>query len=156
MDIDNNELAGLSKQERKKLRLKLKREAEEKERNKLMRARRIRKSLILGSFFIILLLLGFFVYSKATSPGPYDSFAKCLSEKAVVYGNDGCPYTAAQLAWFGKSSKYLNYVRCSLNKQLCAEKSIKITPTWEINGKLYPGVQSLEKISSLSGCEIEG
>jgi len=72
----------------------------------------------------------------------------------VIYGNDFCQYTNRQLNFFGKSKKYLNYAKCTNNNELCDSKGVKITPTWEINGKLYEQVQSFETLSSLSGCKI--
>lgn len=35
---------------------------------------------------------------------------------------------------------------------ICLEKGIQGYPTWEINGNLYPGEQSLDKLAKLSGC----
>ena len=88
-------------------------------------------------------------------PGEYDRFAKCLTEKGtVIYGNDYCQYTNKQLNFFGKSAKYLNYVKCADNQKLCDDKNVKITPTWEINKEMYEQVQTFERLSSLSGCEI--
>ena len=114
-----------------------------------------RKYIILGIIGLIIVFLSLSVYSYMKKPGSYDDFAKCLSEKgAVVYGNDFCSYTNKQLNYFGKSDKYLNYVKCAENEALCNEKNIKITPTWEIDGKMYEQVQSFETLSSVSGCEI--
>ena len=94
-------------------------------------------------------------YVRSQKPGQYDEFAKCLTEKgAVIYGNDFCQYTAKELNWFGNSEKYLNYVKCVNNKELCDSKGVKITPTWEIEGKTYEGVQGIEKLAELSGCKI--
>ena len=53
---------------------------------------------------------------------------------------------------FGNSGKYLDYVKCADNERLCNEKGVKITPTWEINGKMYEQVQSFDTLASLSGC----
>ena len=58
------------------------------------------------------------------------------------------------MGFFGKSKEYLNYIRCSENKELCDQKGIKITPTWEIEGKMYEQVQNFERLSAISGCEI--
>jgi len=48
----------------------------------------------------------------------------------------------------------LNYVKCIENEELCDSKGVKTTPTWEINGTMYEGVQSFEKLSEISGCSI--
>ncbi|MBI2449043.1 hypothetical protein HYV49_01980 [Candidatus Pacearchaeota archaeon] len=107
----------------------------------------------------LIILIGIFsvasVFSYMKKPGDYDAFAKCLAEKgAVVYGNDFCQYTAKQLNFFGNSKQYLNYVKCSENKELCDRKGIGVTPTWEINNEFYPQVQTFERLSAISGCEF--
>ncbi len=105
---------------------------------------------------IILTVLSVNSYLKnSQGPGKYNEFAKCLTEKgAVIYGNDFCQYTTKQLNFFGKSKKYLNYVKCIENEALCDEKGVKITPTWEINGKTYPQIQTFEALAGYSGCTL--
>ncbi len=99
-----------------------------------------------------MLIIAIIVYSaySATKPGPYDSFAKCLTEKgAVVYGAiDWCKYTQAQKGMFGNSWKYLNY------QDFTKLPGIKKTPTWVINEKWFENVQPFEKLSELTGCKI--
>lgn len=96
------------------------------------------------------------VYSYFQRPGEYDDFAKCLTERGVVvYGNDFCSYTGKQLNYFGNSERYLNYVKCVKEQELCDEKGIDTTPTWEIDGEMYEGVQTFEKLSDLTGCVIK-
>ena len=119
------------------------------------RKRSFRKYIILGIIGLIIVFFSFSIYSYTKKPGQYDNFAKCLTEKgAIVYGNDFCSYTNKQLNYFGKSNKYLNYVKCAENQELCNSNGIKITPTWEIKGKMYEQVQSFETLSIASGCEI--
>jgi len=105
-----------------------------------------KKYVIIAVSLLIFLLLGvWFVYSTL-SPGKYDDFAKCLTEKgAVMYGEDWCKYTLAQKGMFGKSFKYINYQ---------VKENLKLRPTWEINGKTYTTVQSFETLSALTGCKI--
>ncbi|PIN91739.1 hypothetical protein COU61_01845 [Candidatus Pacearchaeota archaeon CG10_big_fil_rev_8_21_14_0_10_35_13] len=92
-------------------------------------------------------------FRGSNSPGVLDGFATCLSGKGViVYGNDFCSYTSKQLNLFGKSKGLLNYIRCIDDEGLCDSKGIKITPTWEIDDRLYSGVKGLDVISELSGC----
>lgn len=114
-----------------------------------------RKYFILGMVGLIIIFSVLSISAYMKKPGEYDDFAKCLTEKgAVVYGNDFCQYTVKQLNFFGKSQKYLNYIRCSENKQLCDEKNIQVTPTWEIDGEMYKQVQDFEKLAAISKCEI--
>jgi len=103
-----------------------------------------RTLMLLALGFVLLLLFSFGAYAYL-SPGKYDDFAKCLSDKGVVmYGEDWCKYTNGQKNMFGKSFKYINYeVKTGLNYR----------PTWVINGKSYEKVQSFERLSELSGCK---
>ena len=126
---------------------------EEKEPNKIKK--NTKKYFLLGIFLIVIILLIATFYVKSLRPGKYDDFAKCLTEKgAIMYGNDFCSYTTQQRNGFGKSQKYLNYVKCFDNEDLCNSKQVKITPTWEINNEMYEGVQGFEKLVALTGCGV--
>ena len=87
-------------------------------------------------------------------------FAKYLKDKGVVkYSAYWCPNCLNQSELFGKQAyKELNVVECARDginsqTQLCIDKEIKGFPTWEINGKLYLGVLSLNDLSKLTGYE---
>ena len=50
----------------------------------------------------------------------------------------------------------LNVIECARDgknsqTQLCIDKNIKGFPSWEINGKIILGVQTLKELSKLSG-----
>jgi len=98
---------------------------------------------------LILAVISYSVYS-ISRPGPYDNFAKCITEKgAVMYGAMGwCKFTQGQKAMFGKSFKYINY------HEFNELPGIKKTPTWVINGQWYDNVQSFDKLSALTGCKL--
>jgi len=85
----------------------------------------------------------------------YDSFAQCLTEKDVkMYGADWCTHCQEQKKMFGSAFKYANYIDCDFNKDECSEKKIEGYPTWIINETDYRGVQSLQRLAHLSGCEL--
>ena len=108
-----------------------------------------KKRKVMASVIVLLLLLGSWIAYEKLSPGKYDSFAKCLTEKgAVMYGEDWCPYTQGQKTMFGKSFKYVDY------HEFPELPGIKKTPTWVINGKWYENAQSFEKLSEVTGCKI--
>lgn len=126
-----------------------------KHTNKKHKKINFKKYFIFIAIGLTIILLVLSVNSYIKKPGEYNDFAKCLTEKgAVIYGNDYCQYTIKQLNFFGKSQKYLNYVKCIDNEELCNSKGVSITPTWEINGESYSGVQTFERLSAVSGCEI--
>ena len=84
--------------------------------------------------------------------------AKYLKDKGVVkYSAYWCPNCLNQSELFGKQAyEELNVVECARDgvnsqTQLCIDKEIKGFPTWEINGKLFLGVLSLNELSKLTG-----
>jgi len=90
-----------------------------------------------------------------TSPGEYDEFAQCLSEKGVkMYGTDWCSYCQLQKKKFGKSFKYIDFINCDTNKAECDDAGVKGYPTWIINNQIYSGSQSLEILSTLTECQL--
>ena len=76
------------------------------------RAKNLKKFSIVAAIIILIVgAVSFVAISYANSAGPYDKFAKCLSDKgAIMYGATWCKYTAEQKAMFGKSFKYLNRI----------------------------------------------
>lgn len=154
----------LSKRERRKLRLeKLRGESQQAqeeygqrlEQQKQFQEQKTKsaktKYYVAGAIAIILIFIGagFSAYS-ASRPGPYDDFAKCLSEKgAVMYGAmEWCKYTQGQRAMFGKSFKHITY------EEFTELPGIKKTPTWVVDGKWYENAQSFEKLSEITGCKV--
>ena len=138
--------SGLEKQ-REESRIAQKEHEEREERFRLEKEKKKKRKTAIISVAAALILVAASLISYAVlSPGKYDNFAKCLTEKgAVMYGENWCRYTNAQKGMFGKSFKYINYeVKTDLNKR----------PTWVINGNTYETVQSFERLSALTGCEI--
>ena len=85
-------------------------------------------------------------------------FAKYLKDNGVVkYSAYWCPNCLNQGEFFGKQAyKELNVVECARDgknsqTQLCIDKNIQGFPSWEINGKIIIGVQTLKELSELSG-----
>lgn len=81
---------------------------------------------------------------------------------AIKYGAFWCPHCYEQKQLFGKEAfKEVNYVECAdlanPRQQIatCRQAGITSYPSWEINGKLYPGTQTLEELAELSGYQGE-
>lgn len=108
------------------------------------------KLIIYSVIIIILLIIGGSIANYFLTSGPYDDFAKCLTEKgAVMYGAiEWCKYTQGQAAMFGKSFKYIDY------RDESELPGIRTRPTWVIDGKWYEKVQSFETLAIATGCEI--
>ena len=108
------------------------------------------RKLVVWSIVILVVLAGAaYGFYAALSPGKYDSFAKCLSEKgAVMYGAEWCKYTNAQKGMFGKSFKYVDY------RIYDQDPNVKLTPTWIIKNQYYERVQDFNTLSQITGCSI--
>lgn len=91
-----------------------------------------------------------------TSDSPMDAFAKCTAKAGLtMYGAAWCSHCAAQKKLFGESFKYVNYVECPDNIQLCTDKGINGYPTWiDGAGKKYEGEQELSGIAKISVCKL--
>lgn len=92
---------------------------------------------------------------NSNSPGKYDSFAQCLTEKgAVMYGTEWCPHCKNQKKAFSGSFQYISYVDCDKEKDECLRNGIRGYPTWIINREKYPGEQKLDHLAYLTECEL--
>jgi uncharacterized membrane protein len=77
---------------------------------------------------------------------------------AKMYGAFFCSHCYHQKQLFGRTAfkKVINYVEChpqGNNPQvaLCEKEGITGFPTWDIQGKKYPGTRPLEELAKLSG-----
>lgn len=90
------------------------------------------------------------------SPEELDNFAKCLTEKdAKFYGASWCSHCNNQKTAFGSSMQYIQYVECTEEAEQCNNAGITAYPTWIINSQQYLGEQSFEKLSEITGCELQ-
>ena len=68
---------------------------------------------------------------------------------ATLYGISSCASTQKQLVDLGTTEHYtqgLDYVNCEADAAFCRLMNVTSYPTWQINGQLYPGYYSLEKL----------
>tara|TARA_Y100000031_G_scaffold153731_1_gene199633 strand:- start:768 stop:2144 length:1377 start_codon:yes stop_codon:yes gene_type:complete len=93
-------------------------------------------------------------------PNSLESFADCLTLNDVkMYGAYWCSHCANQKELFEDAFKKITYVECAIEGSreqttVCKEAEIKGYPSWDIKGKIYPGEQTLEQLSELSGCPL--
>jgi hypothetical protein len=84
------------------------------------------------------------------------TLAKSLQKlDAKMYGAYWCSHCFDQKETFGKQAfGKLTYVECAkdgVNSQykLCKDSKVPGYPTWEIQGKLYPGEQELDELENI-------
>ncbi len=75
---------------------------------------------------------------------------------AKKYGAYWCPHCYEQKQLFGAEAfEEVNYIECAPEgknpqPQACTAAGIRSFPTWEIDGELYPGVQTPQELAKLS------
>ncbi len=87
---------------------------------------------------------------------PLDIFAKCVTDYGLtMYGAVWCSHCLNEKKAFGESFKYINYVECPDNIQLCVDAGINGYPTWSDKaGNKYEGEQGLSGLSKITACEL--
>ena len=125
----------------------------------------IKKKTIIYIGIALLLIFLIFIGAKFTSFSIFEpeeennssiskALAICIGENSVYYSQTGCPACLNQENMFGDNIKYINKIDCKLDMQKCIDAKISATPTWIIDGQLYRGVQTIEKLAELTGCTI--
>lgn len=95
----------------------------------------------------------------STASGPAEmALAEHLNRiGAKKYGAYWCPHCYEQKQLFGAQAlAKINYVECDRTvaggqPEACQAAGVRSYPTWEINGQLYSGTQTLERLAELSG-----
>mgnify|MGYP002882682978 CR=1 FL=1 len=138
-----------------------------------------RRSLLFRGILIsIIVLLGGLIWSSSVDPNKKEvsvinqnvppivknisssssiKLAQHLRDQNIIlYNAYWCPHCHDQKEMFGKEAvSYLLLIECASdgkdNKaELCKSKGISGYPSWEINGEIYPGTQTLDELADLS------
>lgn len=94
-----------------------------------------------------------------SAPGKYDAFAQCLANAgATMYGAVWCPHCQELKATFGNSFRYIKYVECPDNTQLCLDKGVNAYPTWILGTTTidvgFDGNDTMKLLASSTGCAL--
>ncbi len=79
---------------------------------------------------------------------------------ATFYGAHWCGFCNKQRVLFGaEGTRLLPYVECDAegyqaNPALCGTNGIRSYPSWQINGRVYSGMRTLEDLAELSGLDV--
>ncbi|MEX2016872.1 MAG: hypothetical protein WD876_00155 [Candidatus Pacearchaeota archaeon] len=77
----------------------------------------------------------------------------CISENSVYYSQTGCLACQRQEEMFGEYASLLNKIDCKYEPEKCSVAGIAGTPTWIINNQKQVGVQTIDTLKILTGCE---
>ncbi len=93
-------------------------------------------------------------FASADFKGPEQSLGQCLSDAGVtMYGSDRCQNCQDQKMLFDEDFENVDYVNCDFQPEVCREKGITFYPVWSKGNDILVGVQSLNQLSTFSGCE---
>lgn len=98
-----------------------------------------------------------FTIKNPSGPSEIALAQHLTSVGAKMYGAYWCPHCHEQKELFGKDAvTQIPYVECdpsASNSQagICQSKGVKGYPTWEINGQMYSGTQTLQQLADASG-----
>lgn len=118
------------------------------------------KKWLMGILAVIIIFIGFIIYSSVNAGSQYGEFAKCISEKgAKMHGAFWCSACAEQKSRFGNSFEHVNYIECSnpdkSQNAICNAAGISSYPTWEFaDGSRMQGVLSMQQLSEKTGCSL--
>lgn len=116
---------------------------------------------MIAGVIVIVVIAAVLILTNA--PGPYDSFARCVSASgAKMYGATWCPHCQDQKHMLGTSFRLINYVECSLGPssdsgttQACIQAGITEYPTWILgNGTRNEGEMTFQDLSVATGCPL--
>lgn len=73
---------------------------------------------------------------------------------AIMYGTYWCPACSWQRRQLGEEFSQIEYVECdpageNARPDRCNAANVRVYPTWQIDGQIYPGGMSLEQLASL-------
>ena len=88
----------------------------------------------------------------------YEALSECILEsEAIFYGTEWCQYCNQQKDMLGPTFQEHGdefFVDCDLNQNECRAAGVQSYPSWYIDGRLIPGVQSLDRLASEMGCAL--
>jgi len=114
-----------------------------------------RKTLFFTIIAIIVIAILITISSLFSSSSDYSTFAECLTTNgAVMYGTSWCGYCQNQKNLFGDGFEKIKFIDCDSERETCILDGIQGYPTWIINKVKYPGIQSLERLSEITGCPL--
>lgn len=120
----------------------------------------MKNSFVIGTVLAVASAVAWLAFESGRVPkvDVLDSFAQCLTERGfTMYGAYWCPHCQYEKAAFGDSFKYVHYVECTEEPQLCTAAGIEKFPTWlTADGRRFVGEQSIDGLAEASGCAKSG
>jgi len=115
-----------------------------------MKSKETRTFLALIAIVIVIIVI---IMYATSNQSPETETAKCIGDNSILFVSKTCGHCTNQKAMFGDNIKYLNMLFIDEDKEQAEKYNVERVPTWIINDQSYVGVQSIEKLKELTGCE---
>ena len=109
-----------------------------------------KRSLITITIIVAVIILAIILINRSPN-GVSKETTMCIANNSELYVQFGCHACKIQEDMFGENYQYLNSIDCWFEIERCP--GIFSTPTWIINDTKYTGVQSIETLKKLTGCD---
>lgn len=126
-------------------------EKDEEKQMPLIDKRKIVSTIILMGCILGIALLAFLL-SNRKGGDVSKELVECIANKSIIYSQLGCSHCIKQEKEFGKYKDLLNKIDCFYNESICINKQIRVTPTWEVDGKLIEGYYNIKDLRNITGC----
>jgi glutaredoxin len=114
--------------------------------------KRVKSNIITLVIIIAIIIFSFIILNTNNKAEISKETAKCIGDKSTLYVQLGCPHCEDQKEMFGENLQHINVIDCYYEKEKCISQNISMIPTWDISDKYYVGVQSIDKLKTLTGC----
>jgi len=113
--------------------------------------RKDRIILITLMIVVIAIILGI---NYVRGNGNHDSKTiQCIADNSILIVSKTCSHCADQRRILGDSESLFNVISIDEHPEVLEQYEITAVPTWIINDNKVTGVQSIEKLKELTGCE---
>lgn len=102
---------------------------------------------------ILLAIAGIYYYKNFNQATPQEKVMSCIASKTTLYSSKYCPHCQDQKAILSNYLSLFKNIDCLDEPGKCDEAGVDRYPTWQIEGKLYPGVKSINELKKLTNCE---
>jgi len=100
---------------------------------------------------VVIAIIVLIMYAKANGNSD-EKTIKCIAEKSKLIVSRTCHVCAAQEEIFGNYLDYFEILYIEEHPEFFSQYGITAVPTWIIDGKIYEGYKSIEKLKEITGC----
>jgi len=112
-----------------------------------------KEMLFLGGLVLIVILIIVAINYSNPEVDLDEQTMQCIADNSKLIVSKTCGHCANQKNILGEDLDKFELLYVDEEPGLWDEHNLKGVPTWVINGKTHPGVQSIAELKELTGCE---